>query len=487
MFTLIVRKELQDLVRSSRFAITFGLVSLLVLFAFYLGAHHHLTSRDRYEAAVAEGQRQLEGETEWASVEPAIYLPPRPLAALVAGVDNDIGRTVDVGRGGLRAESSRYGEQPLLALWRFLDLEFVFQVVLSLFAILFAFDAVSGEKERGTLRLALSNAVPRATYILGKLTGTLLGLVVPLLIPMIMGCLLLAAMGVEMSTDDWLRLALVLVAGFLFLGAVTALSVLVSACTHRSSTSFLILLVLWIGSVLIMPRAAVLLAARGIEVPSADEAMSQRARLGHQLWREDRQAIQSFMDQRMAAFDGDGDSESGDDIAGQIARAQRLQGEVNDFLEGRNEERKRQMALLDSRLEEERRNLRQRQQELAFGLARLSPAAALSLASTSLAGTSLVLPRHFMEQARSYREIFERFRREKGGAPGGGIRVMVRAAGDDQEETTIDVSEMPVFTYQSPPVAALLREAVFDLGLLALYNLLFFAGAFVAFLRYDVR
>ncbi len=484
MFSLIVRKELHDLVRSVRFAVTFGLVSLLVLFAFYLGAQHHLTSRARYEAAVAESQRQLESHTDWSGVEPAIYLPPRPLAALVAGIDNDVGRSVEVGRGGLRAEGSRYGEEPLLALWRFLDLEFVFQVVLSLFAILFAFDAVSGEKERGTLRLALSNAVPRDTYILGKLAGTVIGLIVPLLIPMAMGCLLLGAMGVEMSAGDWLRLALVLAAGFLYVGAVTALSVLVSACTHRSSTSFLILLVLWIGAVLILPRAAVLVAARSVEVPSADDAMSRRARLSRQLWREDRRAIQEFMDLRMAAVEGGG--ESGDDSAGQIARVRRLQGEINDFLGQRHDARKRRIASLDARLEEERRNLRRRQQELAFGLARLSPAAALSLASTRLAGTSLALPGHFLEQARAYREVFERFQKAKGSVSGG-IRIMVRAEGDEPEATAVDASEMPVFEYRPPPAAAMLREAVFDLGLLALYNLLFFAGAFVAFLRYDVR
>ena len=483
MFSLIVRKELQDLVRSTRFAVTFGLVSLLILLAFYLGAHHHLNSRARYEAAVAESQRQLEGQTDWAAVEPAIYLPPRPLAALVAGVDNDVGRTVDVGRGSLRAEGSRYGQEPLLALWRFLDLEFVFQVVLSLFAILFAFDAVSGEKERGTLRLALSNAVPRDTYILGKLTGTLLGLLVPLLIPMTMGCLLLGVLGVEMAAGDWLRLGLVLVAGFLFVGVVTALSVLVSACTHRSSTSFLILLVLWIGAVLILPRAAVLVAARSVEVPSADDAMSQRVRLARQLWGEDRRAIQDFMEQRTADLES-GDSD--EDQAAQIARVRRFQGEINEFLEGRHEERKSQMALLDARLEEERRNLRRRQQDLAFGLARLSPAAALSLASTTLAGTSLELPRQFLEQARAYSEVFERFKKEKGGVSGG-IRIMVRAAGDEPEDQAIDTSEMPAFEYRSPTVAAVLREAIFDLGLLALYNLLFFTGAFVAFLRYDVR
>ena len=43
-----------------------------------------------------------------------------------------IGRTIEVqGRGSLRSEGSRFGEEPILAVFRFVDLEFTFQVVLS--------------------------------------------------------------------------------------------------------------------------------------------------------------------------------------------------------------------------------------------------------------------------------------------------------------------------------------------------------------------
>ncbi|MEE8583230.1 MAG: ABC transporter permease subunit [Acidobacteriota bacterium] len=65
------------------------------------------------------------------------------------------------------------------------------QIVLSLFAILFAYNAVSGEKEQGTLRLSFSNAVPRDSYILGKAAGSFLALAIPLLILILLGCLLL--------------------------------------------------------------------------------------------------------------------------------------------------------------------------------------------------------------------------------------------------------------------------------------------------------
>ena len=143
----------------------------------------------QYEAAKTENLRQLEGLTDWLSVRQfRIFLPPQPLASLVGGVSNDIGRTTEVrGRGELSATDSRYSEDPLFATFRFLDLDFTFQIVLSLLAILFAFDSVNGEKERGTLRLALANAVPRHLFITGKLIGSFLGLIVPLLLPIALG------------------------------------------------------------------------------------------------------------------------------------------------------------------------------------------------------------------------------------------------------------------------------------------------------------
>ena len=57
----------------------------------------------------------------------------------------------------------------------FLDLEFIVLIVLSLFAILFTYDAISGEKERGTLRLSFAGPVARHTYMTGKLLGSFLG------------------------------------------------------------------------------------------------------------------------------------------------------------------------------------------------------------------------------------------------------------------------------------------------------------------------
>ena len=483
MFRLIVAKELKEILSSTKFAATFGVCSLLILLAFFLGARGYHMGRAQHDAAVSESRRQMEGETDWLDISPTVFLPPQPLAYLAPGISNDIGRTTNVqGRGGFRSEGSRFGDEPFLALFRFVDLEFIFQVVLSLLAILFAFDAICGERERGTLRLIFSQAVPRATYILGKITGSLLALTVPLLIPLFAGALIFHFMGVPMSGDDWIKLSLIILAGMLFIGSILGLSVLVSALTRNSSTAFVMLLCLWVVGVLIVPRASVLLAARSVEVPSTDELLSQRSLLWAQLWRDDQKEINRFMREQMSLPEDSLDPEE------QQAAMQNGVAAFNQRFDDLAEERTRKIGVLDARLNEERANRQRWQQRLALGLSRISPASTFSLASAQLAGTSLNLPDDYHNAVRAYQEGFAAFQQAKTGRSSGGIRMVVKMGNEEEKEpSAIDLSELPAFRWQPPPLQEALRAGIFDLSLLAFFNLVFFAGAFVAFLRYDVR
>jgi hypothetical protein len=73
-------------------------------------------------------------------------------------------------------------------------------------------------------------------------------------------------------------------------------------------------------------------------------------------------------------------------------------------------------------------------------------------------------------------------------AGGGGFTMRFSHNNEEEEEPEpIDPAELPVFEYQAPDAASTISEALPDLGLLALFNIMFFMGAFVAFLRYDVR
>ena len=231
MLKTIVEKEIRDLIGSTKFAITFGACAVLIIGAFYAGAARYGLYRQQYESSKAEEQRQVGANTDWNAVGTAkVFLPPDPLTVLVSGVSNDIGRTAIVsGRGEPDLQDSRYSEDPIYAVFQFLDLEFLFTVILSLFAILLGYDAISGEKEQGTLRLAFANAVPRHTYVLGKLLGGAAVLGISLLVAFAAGALLFPLMGVPMSGGDWGALALIIFTGFLYFGVFLTLSVAVSA------------------------------------------------------------------------------------------------------------------------------------------------------------------------------------------------------------------------------------------------------------------
>lgn len=472
MLKLILRKELLETIHSRRFIWTFLICSLLILLTFYIGAQNYYLSVIRYEAAKAENLRKMEGVTDWLMVSShRIFLPPDPLEVLVTGVSNDIGRTVEVmGRGELTASGSRYNEDPLFAVFRFLDLDFIFQIVLSLFAIFFAYNAINGEKEAGTLRLSLANSVPKDQFILGKLFGSFLALGLPLLLPILLGCLLLPILGVPLNGQEWFRLGLIILTGFFYFSIFLTLSIFISSMTERSSSAFLYLLVIWVLMVFIIPRASVLIAGRMVAVPSIDELAFQKNRFQSQLWLEDQEKIGKFQV-----------SEKND--------PEKMAAEFHKFMQDLADEREKKSNELAERLNEDRRNKQIEQERLALGLARISPAALFSLAVTNLAGTSLMLKEHFANEVKGYQQTYRQFMIEKTGMnPGSGMMIF-RIRDDDSEEKPkpIDPKELPPFLFKKMALKDIVRNSILEISMLALLNIVFFTCAYFRFLRYDVR
>jgi ABC-type transport system involved in multi-copper enzyme maturation permease subunit len=449
---------------------TFAVSAILILLAFYSGAVSHVQNVERWEAAKAENLRQLDGITDWLRVrDHRVFLPPQPLASLVSGISNDIGRTTTVApRGEVSTEDSRYNEEPLFAMFRFLDLEFIFQVVLSLFAILLGYDAISGEKERGTLKLCMANAVSRATFLLGKFIGSYAVLTISLLIPISVGCLLLPLLGVHLTGQEWLRLASIVFVGLLFFGAFLSLALFISSVTQRTANSFLLLLVIWVGSVMILPRAAVLLAGRSVEVPSVDEVGYQKASFATDLWKDFRESLAGFQ-------------------APKTEDPEEMMTYFNKYMDSLSTTRDQKLEEFRARVNENRYNRVQERAAIAFGLARVSPSVTLSLATAELAGTSPDLKQRYYDQAMAYQPILSDFLFEKTGFRVGAGMFIMKQGGEKEEPEPIDPTELPVFDFQQPSYTTMMAGVLPDVGLLALFNLLFFAGAVVAFNRYDAR
>lgn len=471
MFKLIFIKELKEIIQSSRFTISFGVCSVLIIVSFFMGAQNYLASKAQYEAAIQENKNQMAANSEWMMVQHTIMLPPQPLMALVNGISNDIGRNIEMaGRGELRPDNTRFNDEPIFAIFRFMDLEFIFGVVLSLFAIIFAYDSINGEKVNGTLKLCFSNSVSRASFIGGKLAGSFIGLTIALLIPLLIGCALLPLLGIHLNSDQWLRLCLILVSGLAYFGLFLALTIGISAITDRPSNSFLIGLVIWIFAVLIIPRASVLISGRMVEVPNVDQITAEKSRYRIQLFDEDRPKMADFS--RPAG-----------------TNPQEVMQEFSKFMRDLSDERSRKMEAFEERINEDYLNKRREQAKAALNLSRISPASVFTLASSRIAGTSLEMQNRFMDSAKDYQKIYGDFMSEKTGHTGSsGFRMIISTTDDDEEEEkTIDINELPQFQYNTASFASSVTNSIFDLGLLVLFNLIFFGGAFAAFLKYDLR
>jgi ABC-type transport system involved in multi-copper enzyme maturation permease subunit len=475
MLKILLEKELRDIIYSTKFAITFAAAAVLILLSFYVGIRNYHESMREFEAAKATNVANISAQTDWRQVQDRVFRRPQPLEVLVNGVTNDVGRTTDMRTTGeLNLINSRFSADPLFAVFRFLDLDFVFIIVFSLFAILFGYDAINGEKEAGTLKLVFSNTVSRASFILSKLLGSVLALGVPLLVPLLIGCLLLLGMGVPMSGDEWVRLGLLIFAGLLSFGVFLTLSIMISALVTRSSVSFLLSLVVWIFSVLIIPKGSVLLASQVASVPSMDAIETQKRKFtSDQMTKRMKEMQDWFGAHPPAPTDTSWATKFG---IYQDSVMKTYESEREGFY---------------GRLNEDWRNKKDWQERWAFGISRVSPTAVFQIAAMNLVGTDVGMKFRYLQELDRYQDAYAKFIQMKTGSMADYMRIIIRrfssSQGDEEKQKTLNPTEVPEFVEQPRPLGNFIAASLFDLGFLVVLNALFFGGAFFAFLKFDLR
>lgn len=488
MFATLIEKELKAILLSPKFVATFGVCAILILLSVFIGVQEYQASVSQFETAQQLLDQEVREATSWWGLANKAYRAPDPMQIFASGVNNDIGRYSNITSWNeVKLRQSAYADNPLFAFFRFIDFTFIVQVVLSLFAILFTYDAINGERENGTLKLAFSNAVPRAQFVASKFIGSWLGLTLPILIPILLGVLLVMVLNVPMTGADWSKVGMLVGASVLYFTFFIALGLLVSALTKRSSVSFLVLLVAWVVIVLIVPRSGAMLAGQIVPVASVAEMESQMDRFSNDRRRAYYEGMGERWQERMKAVEGKSDEEKkqyrDDNQESWNEEEQDLQREMeNDIAE------------FNRKLQEDLRNQKANQEQLAFVLSRFSPSSSYQLTAMNLGGTNTSLKQRYEDAMTVYRGDYNDFvqvkreeerekRREEQKKKKSNF-VMFFGGGNGDP---IDATEMPQFVAPEESVAQALEPSVIDVGLLGLYVLLAFSGAFVAFLRYDVR
>jgi ABC-type transport system involved in multi-copper enzyme maturation permease subunit len=467
----IIKKEIQDTIMSPRFVFTFLLCTILILLSVYTGINNYQAELKEHSAAMALNKKNLESQQSYgqlAGLGTKINRRPQVLSTLVSGIWEAVGRVANVNIAfDPSMVDSKYSSNPIFAVFGPLDLSFIVKIVLSLFAILFTYDAIVGEKERGTLKLALSNRVPRDRLILGKAIGGFVSLLIPLVIPLILGLLILMIYpSISLGGDSWLRIGMICVMFLLYLSVFFTLGLFISARTTRSSTSFLLLLFIWVTFVTIIPKAAVMIAGQIKPIPSVHEITAQKDAYLQEIQKEAiAERIKYFKDNPRPGEDKPEERKKWEQDVREWA--EEFQTKLTDKIDEKN-----------AAIERDYQVKMRQQQKLAVNLSRVSPASALMFASMSLARTGVDEHERFLNSVKTYKPIFTKWINE---------RMMKNINFSSGEQPKPDLSDMPQHEFMPEDLGASITRMLPDLGLMVFLIILFFVGAYVSFIRYDVR
>lgn len=480
MLRTLIEKELKAILLSPKFTAVFAVCSILILLSIHIGIAEYRASMAHYETVTAQSDQRMRDETRWMNLNTGAIRYPDPMMIFISGLQNDIGRSAPINqRGTIKLYNSNYSENTIFAVFRSMDLMFIVQIVLSLFAILFTYDAINGERETGTLKLSFANPIPRTQYIIAKLIGSWLGLVIPLLIPLLLGIAMVLLYQIPMTGAHWMRLSLSIGLSTLYFTFFICLGVLLSSLTRSSSGSFLYLLVIWVAFVLIIPRAGVMIAGQLKPVPTAAEISSKLTQKSRELFG---QLNEWGRERSRSLFEGLQDLPSEE----REAQGKKILDEYMGEMREKQEDISRKIAEYDASLNEDLRNRKAEREKLGFSISRFSPASAYQLAAMELAGTGLRLKTSYEDQLRSYSDIFNKFRSKKA-AEAGSDAFMLIGPGNNSKPKPLDLSEVPKFKYANMDIAKIMQITLMDFGIISFYILIIIAGTFMAFIRYDVR
>ena len=473
MIWTIVKKELSSNLVSFRFILIFLLCCTLILVSAYTMRDKYDQRVKEYDAARAIHRKELE-ESELQAAVTQIALggvkldkPPAPLSVIVEGMEGAAGKYVPVSIASTPRLEGGAGSDPVFAYFGTLDIMYIVRVVLSLVAILLTYDAISGEREQGTLKLTLSHSVPRATVLLAKCIGGYITLLLPFLVPMLIGLLLLTTSGnISFSGEDWSRLGFISLASLLYIGIFLMLGLLVSSRSNRSTTSLMMLLFVWVVIVLAVPKVSMVVAGKLHHVPSVQEVEANKEAITGQIVKEGREKILNYMSD-MRERGGTNEDEVGTEIV-------RMQEEIITRISEETE-----------KIQAEYERTKAAQFRLAANISRISPASVYTYAAIDLARTGLDRQERFLTAARGYQPGVVQYYNKM--IPELMKQQRQQIMGQTVEQTRVNIDELPKLDFREATLSDSWNSVVADFAILFLLLACFFLFAYVSFIRSDVR
>ena len=468
----IVRKEILENFLSLRFVLSLLLVILIFAVSGFVFVGKYEQQLQDHSRDTNRNLAYLRGHTArlyWvATLKHEIYRKPKALALCAEGFEKSIPNYFL-----LSAFSRDYPEirgRTNALLFGFYDVDWVYiiSLFLSFAALIFSYNSCCGERENGTLRLILAGPVPRHTILLGKYLALMFMVGAPLLLGILVNLIIVTlSKDVALGGGEWAKIFSIGVLSLSYLSIFVLLGMFISCRTSRSVISMVILLFLWVGLVILVPSSGRIVAKTLRKVPTQAE-MNRRMTQMQEQWLEDV-------------------------IAGEYGQSA---GTTNRNIEESNPPgRARAYTDLTERnnkiIDE---HMIQIIGQVAIGrrYTRISPTEIYRQACETIAGTGIGRFSELRRQIGRYQADLKDYVRSRDAEDPNSLHLLYDEMLTAEIWRTIshnpvDFATVPKFQERDIALGQSLKLAIWDIGLLVLFNLVFFAASFVSFLRYDVR
>lgn len=454
MIRRLVAKEILTNLLSLRLTFTFLILVPLVVVSVYILCNDYQQRKEDYDSKVSLHMRTA------ASERIRINRPPFPLMALVSGVTTTTANTVDMLYYTTPRVKGGFDHTPIYYTFLRTDYLFIIGIVMSLITLVFSYDAISGEREGGTLRLVLSNSVPRDVVLFSKWLGGYLSAAFSCMTALLAGVLVFYLHpAISLTPTDWWVIISLLAAAFIYLAIFLSLGVFISAISPTTGHAAMRCLFVWLLFVLVIPNAAPHIARRFVAIPSAQEMERQYDRIVADTARnrhDDHVAASKYLSNTNPV--------SQEEFTRILLRIQRKITEIDESHLSRQRDSIRQLVnTYNGEL--------RKQMQLGKFLAWCSPYAVFTDIATTLANTGGESQMNFLKAAWQYEEDYFRERYREALEKGWNIR------------RHHHVPNPPEFHPTTPDLQKRLKQCLPGVGTLVFFGLIFFMAGYLLFLR----
>ncbi len=463
MFRELVLREILDNLKSLRFMLSF----LIILSVFILSG---ILFIGKYKLAVADWQEnkkqnlktleQSAKELNLVAMATQRLLGPPPVLGFVCtGFEENLPNVLYINAFSVVTMGNLTRSNFLFPRFSALDWGFIIGIFLSFVALALTFDGISREKEDGTLRLVMTNAFPRYQFVLAKYAGTLFVLMIPVIVSILVNLIIVTVSNyVILTAAHWMQIFLIIVASLIYLSVYILLGLLISALTHRSTTSLVLCLILWAVTVLLIPNTGGLLAQAFYPLPKHSTLQKQIELARNEIWNRYPNEAQSFID------------------IDRYRPAHRLRAAANN-----------EALDVEIKLREDYFNKQVQQVMWGRKWTSISSAAVYQYTLEKLADVGFSRFLNFRGQVQNYRTQLIDFVKKKDALDPESPHWINPFDGILFSTKPIDYTQIPKFDYKLPNIEKLLRESLMDIFLLISVNLILFALSIISFRRFDVR